>query len=369
MCRVAKPRWTHGRADSLLDDVNTKKHDIKGDCMKIVMSKRGMASLALALAAVVALSACAADSSKLESLKNMPAGVLVRELFVSRGGIYHVSFVSKDGMHLASPDGTRHVDVNPNDVKVKEVIDQIALEVDRIKSAEDGKTATEGIGKIEILLKQYQEATKVSEVDAMISYASLLYRLAEALPSPLVRKALRTKFASVVKKAKNGELELLEEWEEFLLLPDWLQNPGVGISEPPHSFFMATQDVDGKALEAMRKSSFAQFELMLHSAYGITRLAYKLSAAATPAEARKIIASLDGEFAKHEKLQTANIGKYSYTKEEACERKTACAKSYLNLLAMVSANASEAVKPVVEKRMEKQRQKIESLEMSAQTLN
>lgn len=333
--------------------------------MKIVMSKRGMTSLVLALAAVVAFSTRAADSSKLESLKNMPAGVLVHELFVSRGGAYRVSFVSEDGMHLASPDGAKHVEVNPNDVKVKEVIDQIALEVDRIKSAEDVKTATEGIGKIEILLKQYQEATKVSEVDAMISYASLLYRLAESLPSPLVKKALRTKFVSVVKKAKNGELEFLEEWEEFMLLPDWLQNPGVGTSEPPHSFFMATQDADKKTLEAMRKSSFAQFKLMMHSAYGITRLAYKLSVAATPAEARKIIASLDGEFAKHEKLQTANIGKYSYTKEEILERKTACAKSYLNLLAMIAPNAEEAVRPIVEKRIEKQRQKIESLEKSA----
>lgn len=308
--------------------------------------------------------ALTADPEKLENLKNKDAGLFVRELFVFRNvNPYHAKAISRDGMQLLNSDAHKIVNVDVNNPQVKEVVEKIALEVISIKAAEDVKAATESVGKIEALLPQYKAAVNASDLDIVTTYGCFLWRMAAVSTASSVQAMLRAKLAALVKKQTNGELEFLEEEEEFFVLyPDWLKSPGVGICEPPHSFFMATQDADEKALEAMRRSSFVQFKAMMHSAYGIVKTVYLLSVSATTAEARKHVSSLDKKFASHERLLTANFGKYSFTSDEKLERRIHCAKGYLNLLDIASAHAGAVVKPTIDKQLEKQRKVVDSLE-------
>ena len=331
--------------------------------MKNAMTGRWMLLLLFVLSVEKAF-ALTADPVKLENLKNKDAGVFVRELFVFRNANpYHAKAISRDGTQLSISDAHKLGNVNATDAKIKELVDRIALEVNSIKAAEDAKAATESVGKIEALLPEYKAAVKASDLDVVTTYGSLLWRLAAASTAPAVQSMLRAKLAALVKKQKNGELEFLEEEEEFFVLyPDWLQSPPVGICQPPESFWAATQQADEKTLEAMRRSSFVQFKAMMHSAYGIVKTVYMLSMSATTAEARKHVSSLDKKFASHEKLLTANFGKYSFTSDEKLERRINCAKGYLNLLDMASAHAGVVVKPTIDKQLEKQRKVVDSLE-------
>ena len=81
--------------------------------MGIAMFRRGMLSFVFVLSVGIAF-ARAADSAKLENLKNKNAGVLVREIFVFRNQAYHAKAISRDGTQLGTSDAHMVVNVDVN---------------------------------------------------------------------------------------------------------------------------------------------------------------------------------------------------------------------------------------------------------------